>query len=94
MKNKSDIAENVGRKEFEKLIQDPSLENLELDDFDQDALEGWNETGTDFSIMKNADLRFKPKFNFLPYVISLNVIIIIVAAVYFFNGQTSTAPLI
>ncbi|TNF47015.1 MAG: tetratricopeptide repeat protein [Bacteroidetes bacterium] len=91
MKNKSDIAENVGRKEFEKLIQDPSRENLvELDDFDQDALEGWNETGTDFSIMKNADLRFKPKFNFLPYVISLNAVILIIAAVYFFNGKSST----
>lgn len=94
MKNKSDIAENVGRKEFEKLIQDPSRENLvELDDFDQDALEGWNETGSNFSIMKNADLRFKPKFNFLPYVISLNIVIVIVAAIYFFNDKSDATSL-
>lgn len=68
MKNK----DHISRNEFEKLLQSFSKEeaNEHLNDFDRDALEGWQQSGVSFSKLKQLDQKMKfPKMNFTPYIL-------------------------
>jgi TolA-binding protein len=73
MKNK----DHISRNEFEKLLQTFSKEDAKghLNDFDRDALEGWQQSGIPFSRMKQLDQKMKfPKVNFSPYILGISIL--------------------
>ena len=73
MKNK----DHISRNEFEKLLQTFSKEDAKehLNDFDRDALEGWQQSGIPFSRMKQLDQKMKfPKMNFSPYILGISIL--------------------
>ncbi|WP_343748523.1 tetratricopeptide repeat protein [Fluviicola sp.] len=75
MKNK----DYISRDAFEKLLRDHSehSSNEQLDAFDRDALEGWQESGISFSRIKQLDRKMKfSKPSVTPYILGLAVLII------------------
>lgn len=84
MKNK----QHIGRKEFEKLLNDSNSSNdSSMDAFERDALEGWKASGVPFSKMGHTDKLISKKYfgNFFnsSYFILSSAAVIVAAAGFF-----------
>lgn len=84
--------EHISREAFEKLLREFSEgKNIpNLDAFEQDALEGWKNSGIPFSKLKQLDSKIgAKKATFLPYIIGIGVFLI--GMVVFWIGSKSNS---
>lgn len=84
----SSSQKSFSRDELKALIQNPVAYNeRELDDFEKDALQGWEKASGGIELMEQVDHQFTGRFKPSFLLFSSLAIIILVAATYFFPAN-------
>ena len=89
--------QHITRSELEQLLKnDSNINNLELDEFEKDALDGWKASGADISQMKRMDQLATKKFGSSTFstffFVGMATTIAAIVSIYYLSQPDSIEP--